>query len=59
MSLKNKETRRSQGNACHTTGSRGFAVVHDQQVTFTVCVQQSEIHALNLQKMTKIHALNL
>jgi hypothetical protein len=48
MSLKNKETRRSQGNACHTTGSRGFAVVHDQQVTFTVCVQQPEIHALNL-----------
>uniref|UniRef100_A0ACD5TYK0 Uncharacterized protein n=1 Tax=Avena sativa TaxID=4498 RepID=A0ACD5TYK0_AVESA len=30
-SLKNKETRNSQANALHTTGSRGFAVVHDQE----------------------------
>ena len=33
-SEKNKGTRTTQANAVHTSGSRGFAVVHDQLVSF-------------------------
>lgn len=32
MSQKNKSTRESQQNGTHSTGSRSFAVVHNQMV---------------------------
>jgi hypothetical protein len=42
--LKNKNTRNNQANANHTSGSRGFVVVHDQQVGFPECVHCTEIN---------------
>lgn len=52
ISGKNKTTRNDQANAVHTSGSRGFAVVHDQLVSFFEYPQ-------NICKLAVYAALNL
>ena len=59
MSANNKKAREAQDNALHTTGSRAFAVVHDQEVKLflNVCMiveslnGSSESMALCLQEI--------